>query len=1443
MKLNYYLTLALAITCSAYSTFLRAQIDLFEPGTNSAPVNKNVKLLGSAKFTAGSADPAGRGYIRLTGDVRSDVGGLIIDEAFPSNMGVVVEFEYLSWTKNVNMPADGTSIFLFDARYNATTFKLGAVGSGLGYGGPQGSSGATGGYIALGLDEYGNWGKPYSASDGGLVPYGRPNISVRGSSPTTPFIKGRTTADIGITLSVRDTPTRPSPTNYFRQFRIAIMYNASGKNYNVSVYARKSAAGSWERIIDPTGLTNSPPSNLKVGIAASTGTVFGHHEIRNLRISTPGEIRVTSLTPSNVIGGRNTTYSVTVHNDSPSMLNGVNFTHVLPKDFVVDGLPSFTGKNSSDALISGAYAQNDRYGAVLNLASNSSCTFTFTGKFVNRERTTVSSIAYAKAPPKYTDNDVNNDTVRTVFTLLSSYASFGDAPASYGVAEHRVDQNLYLGGWDSTKTQTVAIHSDSANTSVNDDAASLLFSGGYTLTDHSLSPDFYFDTNRRLTVSVPVNAPAGGAKLIGWIDFNRDGRFEASEAAEINVTASNKYNLTFNNVSTKIRNGITYMRFRLSTDKALTTSTPSGFMPDGDVEDYLLHFKAIDLNINASPAEVKLGEDITYSIEVLNNCPFPLGITQVFDTLSSYVTYVVGTASPNPTNDSPVNINPNPNRRQLIKWSSINVPANGQVNYSLRAKASGLPQQYGDQFISNRAAVLLNGANILSLNTANTAVKALEAVEDLAITTTGLPIAINLVDNDLIDGCNKTNISLLARQAAKGSTSINARNDAIYTPDTRHLGIDSFTYVLTGCLPGNNVDSSRAYVLTLKPDALKYLTCPGASATLGMQPIADVSYYWFDKQTDANPLSLGSNVNNITVTNLATSRSWWVEARWRGKVFPRYEVVVDIDAGCGDTSPTGCAVTGTLIWKEDFDHYDDGLNTTSPVFSRDSLAAGMTTYAFAQSDANVSEPTLYREGTYALIKLGLNYWPGNIFTDDHTSPGNNNLGRFFIANGKGTVDKVYTQTISNLCPGTTLYLSFWMRGTDAIIRWNIHSASDSSTLASFLVPALPSQTTGAWLQYGFKFTVPDNVDSVYFDLYNYCIAPSGNDFAIDDIEVRLCVSPVIALVNGSKSETVCYGDTLSFTVDPYTDDGILVVSNSAVLEGFWIKSSTGDLNKDSDWSIISGTTVRGTAGGRTLTIPEYREILLTDSTMYYRFVVMKANSGSGSNISCRAISDMLTVEGRIHISNYPDIRLQLCPNPSRSLYLSSYLDTIYFQSLSWNRVSQSSPAFRNNSETTTGELLTNNFQLGTHIYQYKIDNLCASDSARLYIKVLSKSVVGHLPDTVIVCRSIHSSAYLQLNQILGIEANGVWDVDQNLQPFVSEAPAQSYFRGAYIFDAQSAWQSLSSNQLYNLNYKGDANSASFKFTYNAGTYANPVSDSCVGNLQHELVIVVTSRLL
>ncbi|MGL5081110.1 MAG: DUF4347 domain-containing protein, partial [Microcoleaceae cyanobacterium] len=108
------------------------------------------------------------------------------------------------------------------------------------------------------------------------------------------------------------------------------------------------------------------------------------------------------------------------------------------------------------------------------------------------------------------------------------------------------------------------------------------------------------------TLTVPVTNTVGAANLVGWIDFNQNGTFEATEGVTATVAANaTTAALTWSAANSDLENvvaGTTYVRLRLSTD-ALTTANFGGTATNGEVEDYQLTVNpATPLDFGDAPA-------------------------------------------------------------------------------------------------------------------------------------------------------------------------------------------------------------------------------------------------------------------------------------------------------------------------------------------------------------------------------------------------------------------------------------------------------------------------------------------------------------------------------------------------------------------------------------------------------------------------------------------------------------------------------------------------------------------------------------------------------------------------------------------------------------------------------------------------------------------------
>ncbi|MEO6490652.1 MAG: GEVED domain-containing protein, partial [Ferruginibacter sp.] len=182
---------------------------------------------------------------------------------------------------------------------------------------------------------------------------------------------------------------------------------------------------------------------------------------------------------------------------------------------------------------------------------------------------------------------------------------YGDAPATYDAVTvdpgtHEVDNRLRLGLTTGIEWVKQAPF-DGTGDGAEEDGLS-----GTQIISSGVS-------NYVIGVSV-YNQTGATAKLIGWIDINLNGTFEASEAvsATVNSMASQQtVNLLWSGINMPYTPGtFTYMRLRLtSTVNGMTTANPTGFFDNGEIEDYKLHVSIVlpdhDITLKAQKVNSK----------------------------------------------------------------------------------------------------------------------------------------------------------------------------------------------------------------------------------------------------------------------------------------------------------------------------------------------------------------------------------------------------------------------------------------------------------------------------------------------------------------------------------------------------------------------------------------------------------------------------------------------------------------------------------------------------------------------------------------------------------------------------------------------------------------------------------------------------------------------
>ncbi|MDR1678342.1 MAG: gliding motility-associated C-terminal domain-containing protein [Prevotellaceae bacterium] len=259
---------------------------------------------------------------------------------------------------------------------------------------------------------------------------------------------------------------------------------------------------------------------------------------------------------------------------------------------------------------------------------------------------------------------------------------------------------------------------------------------------------------------------------------------------------------------------------------------------------------------------------------------------------------------------------------------------------------------------------------------------------------------------------------------------------------------------------------------------------------------------------------------------------------------------------------TDC-LTGTLLFREDFGGNDP---------ADDPIKAGgipqVIGYSYNPNTAGTGRYSIRKEGQHHSV------WT---FMDDHTYP--NDYTRGYMMQVDGSTDpsgQFYKTQIDELCVGATLYFSLWAASVspgfpqaDLAIVIEDLSGNELIRMPTGLIPTAGGElyspgiqsspaACNDWVQYGASFTITNATPSVIFKIINNNTDSGGNDFVIDDIEIRLCMPPVTIDI---PSDTLCLNGIMTISSD-FTNDG----SFTEPLEYRWLKSPTDSLLSQNNWT-------------------------------------------------------------------------------------------------------------------------------------------------------------------------------------------------------------------------------------------------------------------------------------
>lgn len=523
-------------------------------------------LSGNAFLTAPSIDPDGQGWLRLT-DAAGNERGLALDtaETFAGDVPVSIRFNYVSWGGN---GADGITVFLYDATQNMSGA---ANGGGLGY------CGGAGGYLGIGMDEYGNFSNPadHCGAAGGGPGFRPDTLVIRG--PITASDQYVTGAAVAGGIDNPGVAARPSPKT------VVVTLTPATVGYTVTALIQTDSSQPFQTLFSNVAFPYAPPATLAVGFTGSTGGSTNIHELQGLITATPDDLQVALSGPATVLQGTPVTYTLTLTNDGAFPI-GASDAPTL-----TDALPAvITGATWTCTPSAGATCTASGSGSLststLTLPSNASVTYTITGTLDPAIicGTTVSNTASADfgSSSSFIDPDPTNNSatatsnVSCAVTLAANPGTLSFGPQTVGAPGSA--QTIILTGTNGATITNVATSGDFSQT--NDCSAAL--SGSSCTIQVVFTPTAEGSRAGTLTITSSAASSPTTVTLSGTGTNAVPGKFTfvpLNNVAPSSMQVSNPITVTGTNVPTTISvsGGAQY-----SINGGAYTSTP-GVVPPG----------------------------------------------------------------------------------------------------------------------------------------------------------------------------------------------------------------------------------------------------------------------------------------------------------------------------------------------------------------------------------------------------------------------------------------------------------------------------------------------------------------------------------------------------------------------------------------------------------------------------------------------------------------------------------------------------------------------------------------------------------------------------------------------------------------------------------------------------------------------------------------------
>ncbi|PTS79558.1 MSHA biogenesis protein MshQ [Aeromonas sp. HMWF036] len=220
------------------------------------------------------------GRLRMTRNIGNQATSATYQRLFPAASNLVeVTFRYYAWSPQTGTGGDGLAVILSDA---TVTPQPGSFGGALGYAQrDNGTPGFAGGWLGVGLDEYGNFSNPNEGKVGG--PGARAQaIAIRGGVGSSYRYLAGTAANLSPRVDVRGT----SSAQPGHLYRLRIDSRVAGRSM---VSLDRNTGSGFSTLVAPfdamaTAGQEQVPADFLLSLTGSTGGANNNHELDDIQI-------------------------------------------------------------------------------------------------------------------------------------------------------------------------------------------------------------------------------------------------------------------------------------------------------------------------------------------------------------------------------------------------------------------------------------------------------------------------------------------------------------------------------------------------------------------------------------------------------------------------------------------------------------------------------------------------------------------------------------------------------------------------------------------------------------------------------------------------------------------------------------------------------------------------------------------------------------------------------------------------------------------------------------------------------------------------------------------------------------------------------------------------------------------------------------------------------